>query len=710
MKTKTTIVTSLILLTIFLHNTKVISQEWQWAWGKTLTYTPAPNNLAVLCTDWFNNLHIKATYGNEVCFIDTCFNHQGFYAGWANHAIAKFNNDGVFIDALDVYALPNKTIFKPFITTDFVDNIYLSAPFQFKVHISDTFLFANPAPYPDSPDVFVAKLNSDYKLLWGGLISSEGQDDLRSFIKSDNGHFYLAGLHYASGHSPGQINYLNQATSEVYYSIISSITKIYKNGTLEWKQEIIGLDGKTVEVYDMFLGDNSLLYFHGYATGHLTIGTDTLYHPNHSATGYYNLPFLLIFNETGQLIEARFIEYGIYGFNFKVDKNDNLLFTGFIRDTVFFGNDTIVVPPNKSQSIIAKINNQFEPIWYHVIDRSVFIKTILDDENLIFMFNARSNLQIADTLINLGFYDKIIIGEFNTDGGLIEIITTENSNHASSFEIIRDNCNDLLLAGKYRGTIVFNQDTLASQHGTDKDSFFAKLSRTEPLLLNLGNDTSACRDLTIIAPEGFEYYYWNDSLINENWLTVSESGTYHLACATEKGCWVFDTIHVNIHPGFEINLGPDTTIRIYDTIKLSVPDHFESYLWSDGTTSSELTIMGADYGIGTYPVWVQVTDGPCLETDTIYLTVKDEQGIEEALGGKIRIFPNPFSDIITIELDLEYNAIEVYDLYGSLLLQTDAGLAGRNHSQIDLTNLLRGVYLLKVKTPDGLFSNKIVKL
>ena len=710
MKTKPTMLTTLIILTIFLHTAEVISQEWQWAWGKTLTYTPAPNNLEVLCTDWFNNVHIKATYGNEVCFIDTCFNHQGYYAGWANHAIAKFNNDGVFIDALDVYALPNKTIFRPFVTTGFEDNLYLSAPFQFKVHISDTSLFANPAPYPDSPDVFVAKLNSDYKILWAGLISSEGQDDLRSFIKSDNGHFYLAGLHYASGHSPGQINYLNQATSEVYYSIISSITKIDKNGILEWKQEMIGLDGKTVEVYDMFFGDNGLLYFHGYATGHLTIGSDTLYHPNHSAVGYYSRPFLLVFNETGLLLESRFLNWGISGFNFKVDKNDNLLFTGFIRDTVFFGNDTIVVPPNKSQSIITKINNQFEPIWYHIIDRSVFIKTFLDNENLIFMFNARSNLQIADTLINLGFYDKIIIGEFNTDGGLIEIITTENSDHASSFEIIRDNCNDLLLAGKYRGIIVFNQDTLIAQHGADKDSFTAKLSRTEPLLLNLGNDTSACESFTIIAPQGFEYYYWNDSLINENWLTVSESGTYHLACATEKGCWAFDTIHVIIHPGFEISLGQDTTIHINDTIRLSVPDHYEAYIWSDGTTSNELSITGADYGVGTFPIWVQVTDGPCFEADTIYLTVKEEQGISASIVQKIRIFPNPFSDAFTVEAHFEYQTIEVYDLHGELLWYGNATMMANNLKRIDVAGLPRGVYFLKLNTVDGPIYSKVIKI
>ncbi|NOX45814.1 MAG: T9SS type A sorting domain-containing protein, partial [Chlorobi bacterium] len=175
------------------------------------------------------------------------------------------------------------------------------------------------------------------------------------------------------------------------------------------------------------------------------------------------------------------------------------------------------------------------------------------------------------------------------------------------------------------------------------------------------------------------------------------------------GCWLYDTINVGIHPGFSIDIGVDTTIRENDTIIFSIPDEFEFYSWSDGSSSNKITITGSDYGVGTFPVWVEVADGPCFETDTIILTIKSEFGIEEKTNRIINIYPNPFEETFTVEIKPEYQIIEVLDLNGIRLFTKDLEQT-KNTEQIRLNNLTNGVYILKNQTKENNLIRKIIKL
>ncbi|WP_052172384.1 T9SS type A sorting domain-containing protein [Psychroserpens jangbogonensis] len=77
----------------------------------------------------------------------------------------------------------------------------------------------------------------------------------------------------------------------------------------------------------------------------------------------------------------------------------------------------------------------------------------------------------------------------------------------------------------------------------------------------------------------------------------------------------------------------------------------------------------------------------------------------EDLKNTIRIFPNPTSNVITIETNnpLELKEIILYNTLGvNLNLKSTDGL-------IDLTSLNTGVYLLSVKTSNGTITKKVVK-
>jgi polyhydroxybutyrate depolymerase len=71
----------------------------------------------------------------------------------------------------------------------------------------------------------------------------------------------------------------------------------------------------------------------------------------------------------------------------------------------------------------------------------------------------------------------------------------------------------------------------------------------------------------------------------------------------------------------------------------------------------------------------------------------------------IRVFPNPASTLLYIEgsMELEIQDVALYSALGVSLktIYTNGG--------IDITNLSKGVYLLKVKTSKGTQTKKIVK-
>jgi len=94
-----------------------------------------------------------------------------------------------------------------------------------------------------------------------------------------------------------------------------------------------------------------------------------------------------------------------------------------------------------------------------------------------------------------------------------------------------------------------------------------------------------------------------------------------------------------------------------------------------------------------------------LALDTFALT--STLSTEDFSAKKFIVYPNPVKDLLTIANELQtIQAVEVYDLNGRLVknVNNDA-----TRLQISLGDLSSGVYLLKIQTPQGISTQKIVK-
>jgi len=72
------------------------------------------------------------------------------------------------------------------------------------------------------------------------------------------------------------------------------------------------------------------------------------------------------------------------------------------------------------------------------------------------------------------------------------------------------------------------------------------------------------------------------------------------------------------------------------------------------------------------------------------------------------VYPNPVQDFITVKSVDELSSLRIYSVTGALYKVVD--MTSQNGRDIDVSDLSKGVYLLKVKFADGgTYSSKIIK-
>ncbi|MEZ5196493.1 MAG: gliding motility-associated C-terminal domain-containing protein [Bacteroidales bacterium] len=136
----------------------------------------------------------------------------------------------------------------------------------------------------------------------------------------------------------------------------------------------------------------------------------------------------------------------------------------------------------------------------------------------------------------------------------------------------------------------------------------------DPLLFNLGADTSFCTDtyFLINAGSGYTSYAWQDGS-NDSIFITNQPGTYYVDVYNPCGNNT-DTIVLTNYPVQEANLRNDSILCHGDFVLLNPGFGFTSFLWQDGSTNQFL------YTGQTGIYWVDITDSnTCHNIDSIYL-------------------------------------------------------------------------------------------
>ena len=160
-----------------------------------------------------------------------------------------------------------------------------------------------------------------------------------------------------------------------------------------------------------------------------------------------------------------------------------------------------------------------------------------------------------------------------------------------------------------------------------------------------------------------------------------------------------------VNPLPVIHLGPiDSTVCIYDSVRLDAANSGSTYFWSNGSNAKYITISstGIGFEIQTYTVWV--TNGnSCMDSATINVVFSFSScvGVDEKKDSQdFRVYPNPSNGSFKIQMNPSRARLdlEIYNLFGVMVFSEgiSAAIGHPLEKTLDVTFLPAGLYILRL--------------
>ncbi|MEQ8520713.1 MAG: PKD domain-containing protein, partial [Vicingaceae bacterium] len=272
-------------------------------------------------------------------------------------------------------------------------------------------------------------------------------------------------------------------------------------------------------------------------------------------------------------------------------------------------------------------------------------------------------------------------------------------------------CNDSLVG---RGTPMMNvTDDYNSYARSTQAPTIGPEEFVSPGAFTLGEDFDLCSgDTVMIGQEVFgATYSWTPGSQNTGLIAVTAPGTYGLSLTT--GCGnASDDITISSGDAVASFAAANSWLT---AIFSNVSQKATSYSWDfgDGNTSTDMNPQHLYAATGTYNVCLTST-GECGSDQTCQdVMVSDYVGINSLNGeNAVNIYPNPASDVVNINVSGVAGSvlnIEVSNIAGQVILTRQLNdFNGSATTELDISDLNKGVFLVKIYTEDMITTKRLV--
>ncbi len=187
---------------------------------------------------------------------------------------------------------------------------------------------------------------------------------------------------------------------------------------------------------------------------------------------------------------------------------------------------------------------------------------------------------------------------------------------------------------------------------------------------------------------------------------LSSTTTYYAQngnfCSTQTRTAVLATIN----PLPVVDLGPDSTASVGQTVTLDAGAGFTTYAWSTGETTQTIDVTVSD----TYIVTVSDANS-CSNSDTI--NVQFSVGIPSiAAVDFMLVYPNPAQDKVTLNLAVKNQTdlqVRLLDVNGrTMLYDTRRNVAGELSIEYKLADFSPGMYFMQVNSNEGMSIQRMI--
>ncbi len=239
---------------------------------------------------------------------------------------------------------------------------------------------------------------------------------------------------------------------------------------------------------------------------------------------------------------------------------------------------------------------------------------------------------------------------------------------------------------------------------------------------NLPNDTAMCSNdqISLDAGGGYASYLWSNGDTNQI-ISIEASNlpygftNYSVIITNTIGCFITDSTNIEVREA-PSNLITDDSVCIFNVpyYVFDAGPNMSSYLWNTGDTTQTITIHTPEYPLGDNSFWVSVYDNVgCFGADTAILKLILCESIYESKNGSIiKVYPNPSTGLVNVEIESKYQekiSIDIYDNQSKLVFSNNASIsATKNIIRIDLNKLSKGVYMMHIKGNNTINIQKII--
>jgi len=238
---------------------------------------------------------------------------------------------------------------------------------------------------------------------------------------------------------------------------------------------------------------------------------------------------------------------------------------------------------------------------------------------------------------------------------------------------------------------------------------------------SLPSDTAMCSNgqVSLDAGGGYDSYLWSNGETTQIIDIEADDLQYgftnfYVTITNTIGCSIIDTSAVEVREAPSNLIADDSICTTIPTYTYTTIPNMKSYLWSTGDTTQSVLINTSFLLLGGNMFWVSVIDEVgCSGADTALLRLYICETIYELENGiSVKVFPNPSSGIINVEIDGDIKDdldVYIYDSQSKLVYKKNASISAKNNIlQLNLDRLSRGMYMMHIKGKNTYNIQKII--
>jgi hypothetical protein len=719
--------TKLLVLGLMILPVISYAQEVQFSWVKQIA-GPSHMQTRASATDPSGAVITCGSLEGLADFNPGAGSNTGSSAGLKDAFIYKLNASGDYVWSVVFGSTADDIAYD--VATDAQGNVYCTGEFRGTVNFNPLGTAVNLTAF-SGYNAFVVKYSSQGQFLWvrkfGG--ASQGYETGRTISVDASGNVLSSGQFYGTvDFDPGAgVSDLNFNNSYGCY-----ISKLSADGSFVWAK---GFPGYYTVPNELKIDGTN----HVYCVG--TFYSNTDFDPgvaSYTLNGQYYDTYITKLDPQGNFVWARQFQSSSTCFTseIQIDPQGNIFAAGHFNGTTDFNPDlvatqTVTNTQSSYRSFLVKLDSQGLFQWMKQLspNSETYAFGLKRDVNgNLFVsghFKGVTDFNpdpVAEYPVSstTTWYDDGYITKLDANGNFIEATTFGGSDVDQVNALLINPATGVLnVVGTFSGTCDFSPGQAVTNLTSAglSDGFVARFVQCQPVTNEV--EASACGsydyngntytssgiyESTFTTPAGCDSIVslvleiFNDTfsnvqlyatdVIEYNGITYSAEGDYVQTAINSNGCDSLIYINVDIlESSFTVQNNNGTLVSGQQGV---------SYQWVDcnngntpiaGATSQSFTPTQS----GSYAVIVFGNDGS-VTSDCFAIIII---GVEEHQSAGLRLFPNPFTDLVQISKTQSHpDVMLVLDMTGKIIerIALNASL-----QTISLAHLANGIYLLKLE-------------